>query len=60
MVYGYKAFSKFCSLTMAKQLYEVLLRVHGGTGRLAKGELALRTYCAPLKKQTNPAGRVAL
>ena len=44
MVHGYKAFSKFSSLTMAKQLYEVLeglLRVQGGTGRLAKGELAL-------------------
>lgn len=44
MVYGYMAFSKFISLTMAKQLYEVLeglLEVQGGTGRLAKGELAL-------------------
>lgn len=44
MVYGYKGFSKFSKLTMAQQLYEMLgslLRVWRGTGRLAKGELAL-------------------
>jgi len=38
MVYGYKTVSKFRSLAVARQLYEVLeclLKVHGATGRLA-------------------------
>lgn len=44
---------------MAKQLYEVLeglLRVQGGTGGLAKGELALWTYCAPPDRSCWPGG----